>query len=167
MSGARNVKGGIVMLALGLAGGLAMSLYAFQPMVPVPPSLVHYDDLPRRLFRLGHIAAIMLPLINVVLGGWIDRLNLSRRWKELASWLLLLGGVSLPATLAFEALVPTAIGAHLSAAPAVAFTVGVFVCAIGTLRTRFTREVAHAVRDQRGGAGLQDRQEALPESLRR
>jgi len=167
VSGGRNVKGGIVMLALGLAGGLAMSLYAFQPMVPVPPSLAHYDDLPRRLFRLGHIAAIMLPLINVVLGGWLDRLNLSRRWKEFASWLLLLGGILLPATLTLEALVPTVIGAHLSAAPAVAFTVGVFICAVGALRTQFTGEVAHAVRDPRGAAGLRDRQEALPEGVRR
>jgi hypothetical protein len=167
VTGGRNVKGGIAMLAFGLAGGLAMSLYAFQPMVPVPASLAHYDDLPRRLFRLGHIAAIMLPLINVVLGGWLDRLNLSRRWREAASWLLLVGGVSLPATLTFEALVPTVIGVHLSAAPAVAFTLGVFICAVGALRTTFSGEVAHAVRDQRGATGLRDREKALPEGVRR
>ncbi len=39
MSGARNVKGGLILLSGGLAAGLAMSAYAFQPMVPVPPGL--------------------------------------------------------------------------------------------------------------------------------
>ena len=34
MTGARNVKGGLVLLSTGLAAGLGMSLYAFQPLVP-------------------------------------------------------------------------------------------------------------------------------------
>ena len=93
MTGARNVKGGLVLLSLGLAAGLAMSLYAFAPLVPVPPALAHYDDLPRRLIRLGHIAAIMLPLINIAVGPWLDRLDLSSAARAAASWLLLGGAV--------------------------------------------------------------------------
>lgn len=140
MTGARNVKGGMVMLAVGLAAGLGMSLYAFQPMVPVPEGLRNYDDLPRRLFRLAHVAAIMLPLVNVVLGGWIDRLALGHRAREAASWLLLIGSVALPATLAIEALVPPAVGLHLSALPAVACFAGVVLCAAGAWRTSFVEE---------------------------
>jgi len=78
LTGARNVKGGLVLLSTGLAAGLGMSLYAFQPLVPVPASLLRYDDLPRRLLRLAHIAGVMLPLINIVVGPWLDRLSLPR-----------------------------------------------------------------------------------------
>ena len=52
-----------------------MSLYAFQPLVPVPASLMRYDDLPRRLLRLAHIAGVMLPLINVVTGVVVSGLS--------------------------------------------------------------------------------------------
>ena len=129
MTGARNVRGGLALLAAGLAGGLAMSLYAFAPLVAVPPSLARYDDLPRRLIRLAHIAAIMLPLINIVVGPWLDRLRLPGAVRTAASWLLLLGAAGLPLTLALEALVPPLIPLHLSAPPALAFCAGVFVVA--------------------------------------
>ena len=151
MTGARNVKGGLMLLSLGLGAGLAMSLYAFQPLVPVPAALSHYDDLPRRLIRLAHIAAIMLPLINIVLGPWLDRLRLPMRARVAASWLLLAGGATLPAALALEAAVPTAIPLHLSALPAVAFCLGVFLVSAGAYRTNFQQEVSHAD-PERGGA---------------
>jgi hypothetical protein len=134
VTGARNVRGGIVLLGFGLAAGLAMSLYAFKPLVPVPESLAHYDDLPRRLFRLSHIAAIMLPIINIVLGAWLDRLRLPPAARMLASWLLLTGGIGLPIALALEGLVPPLIDLHLSAAPAIAFCAGVFLAAAAALR---------------------------------
>jgi hypothetical protein len=135
MIGARNVRGGIVLLAAGLLLGLVMSLYAFVPLVPqVPAALDRYDDLPRRLVRLAHIAAIMLPLINVVLGGRLDQLALSRRAKEAASHLLLWGAAGLPLMLALEAIVPALRGLHVSGPPAVAFCAGVFVAAWGCRR---------------------------------
>ena len=162
MTGQRNVKGGLVMLALGIAGGLAMSLYAFQPMVPVPASLAHYDDLPRRLFRLAHIAAVMLPLINIVLGGWLDRLALSGRLKRACSGLLLLGGVALPLTLAIEGLFPPIIPLHVSALPAVAFFAGVALSAIGASRMKSPQEVVHDGRRE----GLRNRTAALQEGPR-
>jgi hypothetical protein len=144
MSGTRNVRGGLILLSVGLAAGLAMSVYAFQPLVPVPPSLDHYDDLPRRLIRLAHIAAVMLPLINVVVGPWLDRVQLSRRGRETASWLLLLGAVVLPLTLAIEALVPIVIPLHLSALPAIGFFVGLLLVSVGAYHTTFNTEADHA-----------------------
>jgi hypothetical protein len=36
MTGARNVKGGLALLSTGLAAGLRMSLYAFEPLAPAP-----------------------------------------------------------------------------------------------------------------------------------
>jgi hypothetical protein len=135
MIGARNVKMGFALLALSLVGGLAMSLYAFVPMIRVPASLDQYDDLPRRLFRLAHIAAVMLPLLNIVVGFTLDRLRLSRGWKEWTSVLLLAGAVGLPLALAAQGLSPLAREWHIAGPPAVAMTLGVVASAVGALRT--------------------------------
>ena len=144
MTGARNVVGGLVLLSLGLAAGLGMSLYAFTPLMAVPPPLAHYDDLPRRLVRLAHIAAVMLPLINIVLGPWLDRLRLPGRIRHAASWLLLLGAAGLPLSLALEAFIPPLIVLHLPALPALGFTLAVWLVAAGACRTDFAKEVSHA-----------------------
>lgn len=135
MSGCRNVKGGLVLLALSLLGGLAMSLYAFVPLVRVPAGLDRYDDLERRLFRLAHIAAVMLPLLNVLFGFLLDRLRLSAFVREVTSWLLLVGAAALPVALAVEALWEPARAWHLAGPPASAFTIGTILLAVGACRT--------------------------------
>lgn len=135
MIGAKNVKGGMLLASLGLLGGLGMSLYAFEPIVRPPEALDRYDDLPRRLLRLAHVAAIMLPLMNVVLGGWIDRVALSTSAKRWASGLLLAGAALVPAALALQAVWPPAGALHLAGGPVVAFCLGVFVVTVGALRT--------------------------------
>jgi hypothetical protein len=133
--GARNIKAGLAMLALSLVGGLAMSLYAFVPMLPVPEGLRNYDDLCRRLLRLAHIAAVMLPILNLVLGLLIDRIRLSPAWKRLWSALLIFGALGLPAALTLEALWIPARSLHPSGVPAIAFTIAVAGLAIGAWRT--------------------------------
>jgi len=127
-----NVRAGLVMLPLGLLAGLAMSLYAFHPIVK---AAWVYDDLPRRLLRLGHIAAIMLPLINIIVGPWIDRLPLGDRAKRWASGLLIWGAAGLPLALAAEAFVPALRPLHPSGLPAIAFTAATLLMAAGALRT--------------------------------
>lgn len=151
MIGARNVKGGLILLSLGLVGGLLMSLYAFQPMVPVPGGFQNYDDLPRRLLRLAHIAAVMLPLLNVVIGGWLDRLRLSVRAKEWASWLLLLGGAGLPLALGAEAVWVPGRSLHLAALPAVGFCLGVVLASVGACRADFRAQPSQSVGKRWGG----------------
>ena len=133
--GARNVKAGLALLALSLVGGLVMSLYAFVPMVRVPEGLIQYDDLPRRLFRLAHVAAVMIPLLNVVCGLVLDRLRLSSGLKRLISVLLLAGAVGLPASLAAQGAWPAAAEWHVAGPFAVATTLGAMLTAIGALRT--------------------------------
>jgi hypothetical protein len=156
-----------MLLSPGLGAGLAMSLYAFQPMVPVPAALAHYDDLPRRLIRLAHIAAIMLPLINIVLGPWLDRLSLPMLARETASWLLLAGAAILPAALGLEAVLPTVIPLHLSAPPAMAFCLGVFIVSAGSYRINFSQEVSHAGSDHRGAEDASDHHRPFQEAPRR
>lgn len=135
MTGLRNIRGGILLLGLGLLMGLLMSLYAFVPMIPrVPGSLDAYDDLPRRMIRLAHIAAIMLPVINIVLGGWIDRVALSPGAKATASRLLLWGAAGVPLALLVEAASPLARNVHLSAVPVLAFCGAVGAICVGAWR---------------------------------
>lgn len=138
MIGAWNLRGGLVLLTLGLLGGLAMSLYAFQPVVRPPDSLDRYDDLPRRLLRLAHIAAIMLQLLNVVFGLVIDRLNLRDRTRRLVSGILLASAGALPLALVMEALCAPIRALHLPGIPAVAFTLAVSCLAVSACRTDFT-----------------------------
>lgn len=152
MHGARNVRGGLVLLFVGVAGGLLMAVYAFEPIVPPPAGLARYDDLPRRLIRLAHIAAVMLPLINIALGPWLDRLRLSRRLAGAASWLLLAGAIGLPSALVLQALVPVTGRLHLSGIPAVAFVAGLAIVALGAWRTDLTQGGVHA----RSGLGRTD-----------
>ncbi|MBI1735327.1 MAG: hypothetical protein HYR51_09140 [Candidatus Rokubacteria bacterium] len=142
--GMRTVRSGLRLLPLGFVAGLAMSLYAFVPMVPVPAALARYDDLPRRLLRLAHIAAIMLPLINVVLGPWIDRVPLSRRGAAWASALLRFGAAGLPVALAIEAFIPPASAWHLAAPPAIAFSLGVLLIGLGAWHGARAPEKNHA-----------------------
>ncbi|HEX7897576.1 MAG TPA: hypothetical protein VF950_07430 [Planctomycetota bacterium] len=108
-----NVRAGLILLPLGLIGGLVMSLWSFHPIVK---GMWAYDDLPRRLLRLGHIAAVMLPLINIVVGPYVR--------GRLASHLLIWGAVGLPLALAAEAFVPALRPLHPSGLPAIAFTLG-------------------------------------------
>ena len=117
----RNVRAGLLLLPLGLLAGLGMSLYAFHPIVKAPWA---YDELPRRLLRLGHIAAVMLPLINIIVGPWIERIRLGPKAQRWASELLIWGAVGLPLALALEAFIPGLRPLHPSGIPAVAFTLG-------------------------------------------
>lgn len=135
MIGARNVKGGLIVLSLGLLTGLGTSLYAFVPVVSVPAWLLEYDNLSRRLLRLAHIAAIMLPVLNIVLGAWLDRLALPTAARHVASWLLLVGSAAVPAALAVEAAWPAARAVHLAGPPVLGFCLGVFVVSVGACRT--------------------------------
>lgn len=117
-------------MPLGLLAGLGMSLYAFHPIVKSPWA---YDELPRRLLRLGHIAAVMLPLINIIVGPWIERIRLGPKAQRWASELLLWGAVGLPLALAVEAFFPALRPLHPSGLPAIAFSLGTLIIGRGVL----------------------------------
>lgn len=133
--GLRNVRGGLILLPLGLLGGLALSLFAFVPLVAPPAGFEQYGDLPRRLMRLAHIAAVMLPLINVVVGRELDALALSPKVKRWASSALLWSAVGLPLALAAEALSPVLATLHVSGLPALTLTAALVTTAIGAARS--------------------------------
>lgn len=155
--GRRNVLLGLALLPLGLLGGLALSLFSFVPLVAPPPGFEHYADLPRRVLRLAHIAAVMLPLINVVVGRQLDGLRLSRRLKQTASWLLISGAVALPLALTAEAWWLPLATLHPSGVPAIALVVALTLTAVGALRSLHQPAVSspRAV-DASTAAGLSD-----------
>jgi hypothetical protein len=124
-----------------------MSLYAFAPIVPrVPMGFERYGDLPRRLVRLAHIAAIMLPILNIILAPHIDRLRVSEIARRRVSSTLLFGATFGPATLLVEAFSETAADLHPSGLPFVAFTV-----AVGYLALHLPRQQSRGGGDVAGG----------------
>jgi len=86
-------------LAVGVATGLVMGLWAFDgPMTP-PAWLGEYGDTARRLARLGHIAFIGLGLINILLAQELAHSALSLRARRIASRQMNFGNIVLPLTL--------------------------------------------------------------------
>lgn len=72
-------------MVLGIASGAVIGMWAFAGPFPTPPGHREYHDLARRMVRLGHIALIALPLINIVYGWHIDSVPFSQEIKILGS----------------------------------------------------------------------------------
>ena len=75
------ITGGWIWISLGITTGSILGLWSFAGPFPTPPGHHKYDDLPRRLNRLAHIACFMLPLITIVYGQYIDNVALSDAFK--------------------------------------------------------------------------------------
>jgi len=86
-------------LAVGVATGLVMGLWAFDGPVNPPAWLGEYGDTARRLARLGHIAFVGLGLINILLAHELAGSALSERAKRIASRQMNFGNIALPITL--------------------------------------------------------------------
>jgi hypothetical protein len=86
-------------LAVGIATGLVMGLWSFDGPVPVPGWLGEYNDVSRRLARLGHIAFIGLGILNILLARELAASRLGPRARRVASATMNFGNVVLPVTL--------------------------------------------------------------------
>lgn len=86
-------------MAVGIGTGLVMGLWSFDGPVGVPAWLGPYDDVSRRLVRLGHIAFLGLGILDVLLAAELPRLVLSDRAKRVASGAMIFGNVFLPVVL--------------------------------------------------------------------
>jgi len=78
---------------------MILGLWAFDGPVPPPARFAEYDALPRRLLRLGHIAAMALGLTNIFFGHELSHLSLGRSSRGIASTAMLLGAILMPAIL--------------------------------------------------------------------
>lgn len=84
---------------LGITTGLVMGMWSFGGPVPVPEFLGEYNDLSRRLARLGHIAFFGLGILNVLLARELPRLTLTPTIRRVASAAMNFGNLFLPLTL--------------------------------------------------------------------
>jgi hypothetical protein len=129
---ASNRLVGWTSLTLGAATGLVMGLWSFDGPAPVPELLGSYDDVSRRLARLGHIAFFGLGILNLLLARELASLALSSAAKRAASRAMNVGNVFLPLTLfAAAAYHPLK---YLMSIPATAVLLALGIAAAGAWR---------------------------------
>lgn len=94
-----NIVFGWTWMNLGFITGLLMGLKAEQFGLTVkegPTWMDGYSSVPRRLIRLGHVAFLMLPLLNIVYGQFLDGANLPLPWKQTGSYAMIFGAIGVP-----------------------------------------------------------------------
>lgn len=101
--GRANVVVAWWMIAASTTGGAVLGLWSFGGPVPAPAGFALYDDLPRRLMRLAHIAGVALPALNLLYVPCMLRSRWSEASRRVGCRLLLFGTVALPALLALTA----------------------------------------------------------------
>ncbi|NUN47830.1 MAG: hypothetical protein HUU15_03250 [Candidatus Brocadiae bacterium] len=133
-TGSLNVAAGWTGVAIGLSAALWIGLWAFAGPFEAPAGFEHYDALPRRLLRLAHIAAVMIGVLNVLLGRELPRLDLPRAWKRAASALALFAWPGISVVLAVAAFVPVA--KYALPPGALSLTAAAAIAAAGAWRAR-------------------------------
>ena len=124
-----NVRLGWVSLAVGALSGLVLGLWSFDGPVPTPPGLEDYQNLSRRLLRLGHIAFFGLGILNLLLARDLNSTALTFRGKSICSFLMNFGNVALPLSLVMAAFWHPL--KYLMPVPAMAVTLALVLCAWG------------------------------------
>jgi hypothetical protein len=127
--GRTNVRVAWWMIAGSMAVGAVLGLWSFGGPVSPPPGFRAFDDLPRRLVRLGHIAAIALPVLNLLYVPWMARSRWGGRARRAGCRLLLFGTMALPSLLVLTAFWPPAL--YLLPVPVTALIAAVGILAAG------------------------------------
>lgn len=127
--GRTNVAVAWWMIGIGMASGAVMGLWSFDGPVRPPAGFALYDDLPRRLVRLAHIAAVALPALNLLYVPWMLRSTWDEADRRRGCRLLLFGTVALPVLLALAAFWRPAL--YALAAPVFALVAASFLLAAG------------------------------------
>ena len=127
--GRANVRVAWWMIGGSMAVGAVLGLWSFGGPVAPPPGFRAFDDLPRRLVRLGHIAAIALPALNLLYVPWMARSRWSGSARRAGCRLLLFGTVALPSLLMLAAFWSP--GRYLLPIPVAALIAAVWLLAAG------------------------------------
>lgn len=120
------------MIGAGMAAGAVLGLWSFGGPVAPPPGFRAFDDLPRRLTRLGHIAAIALPVLNLLYVPWMRRARWGGAVRRAGCRLLLFGTIGLPSLLALAAFWGP--GLYLLPLPVAALIAAILLLAVGLSR---------------------------------
>jgi hypothetical protein len=127
--GRANVRVAWWMIGGSMAVGAVLGLWSFGGPVAPPPGFRAFDDLPRRLVRLGHIAAIALPALNLLYVPWMARSHWGGSTRRAGCRLLLFGTVTLPSFLILAAFWDP--GLYLLPIPVTALIAAVWLLAAG------------------------------------
>jgi hypothetical protein len=137
--GQANIRLAWWMIGIGMAAGAVLGLWSFGGPIAPPPGFRAFDDLPRRLTRLGHIAAIALPALNLLYVPWMRRARWRDPVRRAGCRLLLVGTVGLPSLLVLAAFWGPA--RYALPVPVTALIVAILLLASGLSR-RAARPVA-------------------------
>lgn len=138
--GRRNVVWGWCAIVLGPSVGSILMAWCFGANntagpFPAPfPWLEDYGSVERRMLRLAHVAMVMIPLINIVLGHELDQVALSGRWKRRASWLAALAIPGVPLGLTLAGVSGVVDLKYLSVPGVYAFIAALAIVAVGKVR---------------------------------
>jgi hypothetical protein len=132
-----NIRVAWWMIGASMAMGAVLGLWSFGGPLAPPPGFQALDDVPRRLVRLAHVAAIALPVLNLLYVPWMARSRWTRATRRAGCGLLLLGTVALPSFLVLAAFWRT--GLYLLPMPVLALIVAVWLLAAGLRRRRLAR----------------------------
>ena len=124
-----NIRVAWWMIGASMAVGAVLGLWSFGGPVAPPPGFQAFDDLPRRLVRLGHIAAIALPALNLLYVPWMARSRWGGPARRAGCRLLLFGTVALPSLLMLAAFWSP--GRYLLPLPVTALIAAVWLLAAG------------------------------------
>lgn len=119
-----NEAFGWIWFVLGMVTGAALGLGFARPGF-----LGGYGSWERRLLRLGHISFFGLGLINILFAYALPRVALDAPWPAVASWGLIVGGVTMPLCCALAAWRKPM--RNLFPIPVVALLVGASITAAG------------------------------------
>lgn len=93
-----NEAFGWIWFVLGMGSGALLGLgFAREGF------LGGYGSWERRILRLGHISFFGLGLINILFALAVARIDAPEAWISVASWALIVGGVTMPLTCALSA----------------------------------------------------------------
>ena len=130
--GQANVRVAWWMIGASMVVGAVLGSWSFGGPVAPPAGFRAFDDLPRRLVRLGHIAGIALPALNLLYVPWMARSRWGDAARRRGCWLLLFGTVALPSVLVLAAFWGT--GRYLLPLPVTALTIAICLLAAGLPR---------------------------------
>ena len=77
-----NIRVAWWMIGASMAVGAVLGLWSFGGPLAPPPGFRAFDDLPRRLVRLGHIAGVALPALNLLYVPWMARSRWGRATRR-------------------------------------------------------------------------------------
>jgi hypothetical protein len=122
--GDANIIFGWVWICLGFIFGMTLGIWAEGEKW-----LGGYASVTRRYLRLGHVAFIALPIINILYGKELASVDLGDNMKYIGSYLMIFGAVGVPIACVSAAFIRKA--RYFLPLPASALLIGTIILVIG------------------------------------